>query len=304
MLQASPGPECGLRDRWEDVGRAFELRIGLDLGHHPEPAELLSYLPPDRYVELLTSVGMERKSGCASRAAGATSEPLLWEWERVPGNSESECVDEEKEQGALTTCLDLMEVSGLAHKHPDWSVERRRFWFITNTEDRSLGEDPEARDALGKAWARYAGQARETFRDMGAPVLVAPEIAGGFGIADLVVGDALVEVKITTRPVPPVDEWLRQVLGYLLVDWDDVLGISTLVVYAGWQGVMLTCTVKELLAAASSGTTPRLAELREEFRAAVRPDFATFIRNRKLQQQKRVLRNPRRGTQPRRGGAE
>lgn len=68
-LQASPPVRNAIcpGERWEAVGLAFELRIDLDLAPRPEPAQLLSYLPPDRCVELLTGEGscsraLDRKS--------------------------------------------------------------------------------------------------------------------------------------------------------------------------------------------------------------------------------------------------
>ncbi|MGW1682083.1 hypothetical protein [Saccharopolyspora sp. NPDC002376] len=282
MLQATPGPECGLRERWDDLGRALELRIGLDLCQRPEPSGLLTYLPAKRYAELLSSVGMKRKAARELPAA-ITNDPVLMDWVRAPG---PQPVDEERELRALTACLDLMEVRDLSHNHRDWSVEQRRFWFVAATEGGSLGAEHEARDTLGKAWAQYVVQGREAFHELGDRVLVAPEIASGFGTGDLVVGDALVDIKLTRESAPPVDKWLRQLLGYLLLDWDDVLRIETLAVYAGWQGLMLSCPVNELLTAASSGPTPTLDALREEFRAALRPDFASFITRKRRQRQR------------------
>lgn len=66
-------------ERWEAVGLAFELRIDLDLAPRPEPAQLLSYLPPDRCVELLTGEGSCSRAlsmGCSRlRAPGR---PRRW----------------------------------------------------------------------------------------------------------------------------------------------------------------------------------------------------------------------------------
>ena len=80
------------------------------------------------------------------------------------------------------------------------------------------------------------------------------------------VGRTLVDVKLSRESKPPVDQWLRQLLGYLLLDWDDALRVDTLAVYAAWQGRMLTCSVGQLLKVASPGPAASLTALRNEFR--------------------------------------
>ncbi|MEV5544042.1 hypothetical protein AB0L13_45315 [Saccharopolyspora shandongensis] len=272
LVEAAPGPECGSLERWDDIGRALELRIGLDLGQRPEPWPLLTYLPPERYSELLAAAGFEPRHADGLPSSG-TSDPVLLDWRAA---TRPQSPDDRVEHRALATCLDLMEVERQAHKRPRRAVDQRRSWFAVITEDGSLGGDPEARDALGKAWAQYVEQGRAAFQALGDHVLVAPELAGGFGIADFVVGHTLVDVKLTRKPKPPVDRWLRQLLGYLLLDWDNALRLETLAVYAGWQGRMLTCSVDQLLEAASSGPTPSLTSLRDKFRSVLRNDFDSF----------------------------
>lgn len=273
-LNATPSPEYGSFERCDDVGRALELRIGLDLGRRPEPVGLLTYLPPQRYTDLLLSVGFEPKRAHGLPAVDS-SDPVLWEWSPA---AQRELVGGQEEDRALATCLDLMEVEGLAHKHPNWAIDIRRFWFVAVADDESLGSHPQARSALGRAWEQYAGPGRAAFHHLGSEVCVAPVLGQGFGIADLVVDNALVDIKLARDPDPPVGRWLRQLLGYLLLDWDDVLRLEVLAVYAGWHGKMLTCSVSDLLAAACPGPTPTLTSLRDEFRVVMRSDFESFIR--------------------------
>jgi hypothetical protein len=47
----------------------------------------------------------------------------------------------------------------------------------------------------------------------------APELGGGYGIADFVVGRCLVEVKASFDPVLSIGDWLNQVVAYALLDW-------------------------------------------------------------------------------------
>jgi hypothetical protein len=48
----------------------------------------------------------------------------------------------------------------------------------------------------------------------------------GFGIADLVVGRCLVEIKTVLESAKGLEQWLNQLLGYALLDWFDALYID------------------------------------------------------------------------------
>ncbi|MEU6265554.1 hypothetical protein [Saccharopolyspora shandongensis] len=182
-------PECGVLEGRGEIGRALELRIGLDLGQRPEPSRLLTYLPPDRYSELLAAAGFE-PNRVGRLSSSGSSDPVLLDW-RAAARPQSP--DGHTEHRALATCLDLMEVDGLAHNHPDWTVDKRRSWFTAVTEEGALSDHPEMRDELGVARARYVEQGRAAFHALGERAIIAPELAGGFGIADLVVGHTLVD---------------------------------------------------------------------------------------------------------------
>ncbi len=63
------------------------------------------------------------------------------------------------------------------------------------------------------------------------PALVAtgcsfPELGGGYGVADLVVGRWLIEMKTVFDPAAAMDNWLNEVLAYVLLDWSDALGVD------------------------------------------------------------------------------
>ena len=55
------------------------------------------------------------------------------------------------------------------------------------------------------------------------PGFLEPEIAFGFGRADLVAGRCLVDIKTALDPSRYFEQWLNQVLGYALLDWADIL---------------------------------------------------------------------------------
>ena len=64
-----------------------------------------------------------------------------------------------------------------------------------------------------------------------------PELGGGYGVADLVVGRCLIEKKTVFDPAAAMDNWLNQVLAYVLLDWGDALGVDTISAYLGWQAL-------------------------------------------------------------------
>ena len=86
------------------------------------------------------------------------------------------------------------------------------------------------------------------------------------------------EIKFTRDTEAPVDRWLRQVLGYLLLDWDGLLRVERVIVYAAWQGQMLTCSVDRLLEATSRGSGRNLTEIRDSFRLTMRKELEPFTR--------------------------
>jgi hypothetical protein len=108
---------------------------------------------------------------------------------------------------------------------------------------------------------------------LGRRVVLAPQLAAGFGIADLVIGRCLVEIKTVLEPVENLGRWLNQVLGYALLDWYNILGFDTLAVYLGWQVALISVSLTGLLANASPGPTPSLENLRADFRCAIQADL-------------------------------
>jgi hypothetical protein len=115
-------------------------------------------------------------------------------------------------------------------------------------------------------------------------VILAPELGGGYGVADLVIGRCLVEVKTAFDPATSMGGWLNQVLAYALLDWSDALGVNTIAVYLGWQALLVSESLTRVLAAATAGSTPSLERLRADFRSAMQADmdesFAVRMRQR------------------------
>jgi hypothetical protein len=107
---------------------------------------------------------------------------------------------------------------------------------------------------------------------LGSRVLLEPEIAFGFGRADLVTGRCLVDMKTVLDPSRYLEQWLNQLLGYTLLDWADILCLNAVAIYLGWQVLLLREPITELLAASVPGATPSLEGLPADLRSLIQAD--------------------------------
>jgi hypothetical protein len=266
-LESAQDNPPALRGGHESVGWALEFRLGLDLAHHPARRRELSYLPIERCVELLTAAGFEH-TAIGTLPASGTSDPVLLHWSRT-----HHPVDiDDAQRAALARCLELASFSQPMHRLGNsQTVDARRSLFASTVSEDRHGSDTELLDALACCWAAYLARGRKTLAMLGDRVLVAPELGNGFGVADLVIGRTLVEVKLGTKPTAEaVQKWLRQLLGYVLLDRHNALRLDAVAVYCGWNAGLLTCPLSELLAGAHPGPTLDLTTLRADFHAAFR----------------------------------
>ncbi|USX56229.1 hypothetical protein [Lentzea sp. HUAS12] len=67
--------------------------------------------------------------------------------------------------------------------------------------------------------------------------------------------------------------WLRQLLGYVLLDRFDTFRFDTVAVYCGWDGQVLTWPLPDLLRSAASGAAPTLEGLRADFQKDMREEL-------------------------------
>lgn len=282
-------PDAESRQR---VGLAAEMRIGLDLGEAPAYSGLLSFLPPGEYSALLRAAGFSPDES-PEAAAGGTTDPLLCDWRRAwqPLGSGQE------QRAALDACIEAAGMRNLAPSFSERPVQARRHLlaqirsgFAPARGEGAAGEEDlsghrTAAAGLAHLWEGYLAHGRRQLAGLDTGrVILAPELGGGDGVADLVIGRCLVEVKTALDPAPGMGGWLNQVLAYALLDWSDALCVDTVAVYLGWQALLLTESLSRLLAAATPGPTPSLDVLRAEFRTAMQADidksFAVRMRQR------------------------
>ncbi len=273
-------PLTGGRD---DVGWALELCIELDLASTPPRLPELSHLPVERCTALLTAAGFERAGALHS---AETTDPVLQHWKRT----HHQIVINERQKSIFSACLDLASFcQPMHHWGVHRTVEERRALFASavalGNEENNVGHQTELIDALIHCWNVYLSQGRRALLGLGEKVVVAPELAHGYGVADLVIGQALVEIKLAIEPTTDdMAAWLRQLLGYVLLDQHDTFRFDTVSVYCAWSGKLLTCPLPEILTAASPGRTPSLEHLRIEFHKALHDELEGYVAWKERQQ--------------------
>jgi hypothetical protein len=100
------------------------------------------------------------------------------------------------------------------------------------------------------------------------PTFVGSPDVGGAD-ADLIVDGCLIDIKASVQPnIQPY--WLRQLAGYVLLDYADEHHIHSVGIYMARQGTLLTWPLDEFLAALTGDAHVSLSGLRGEFRALCR----------------------------------
>jgi hypothetical protein len=91
---------------------------------------------------------------------------------------------------------------------------------------------------------------------------------------------SLVDVKLAVEPTDDdVATWLRQLLGYVLLDRFNNLHLEAVAVYCAWHRQLLTYPLPALLASAGLGPARNLESLRTDFYEALREaldDYAAW----------------------------
>jgi hypothetical protein len=87
--------------------------------------------------------------------------------------------------------------------------------------------------------------------------------------ADLIVDGCLLEVKTTTNAARTVRESLRQLLGYVLLDYSDHYQIREVGFYLARQAVIVRWPLEQFLRSISGGGSSPLPDLRKRFQEVV-----------------------------------
>jgi hypothetical protein len=255
------------------LGHAAEMRIGLDLAGAPGYWDLLSCLPGEDLRALLHGAGYT-EARYEHVADTGTQDPLLVQWVRSSHPIASGGTQHE----ALAACWDAALARDLVQTLGNYSVEIRRSYLVhvrdaLGGSDRAAIARESALGGLSHLWDGYLRHGRKQLIGLGERILLAPQLAAGFGIADLVAGRTLVEIKTVLEPAGHFGQWLNQLLGYILLDWFNALCLDAVALYLSWQAILTPASITDILTAATTGPTPSIDSLRAEFRQASQADL-------------------------------
>ena len=86
--------------------------------------------------------------------------------------------------------------------------------------------------------------------------------------ADLIVDGTLIDIKTTVNPrIEP--DWIRQLLGYVLLDYSDRHQISSIGLYMARQGILFEWGLEDVIGGLSYGGAADIKSLREQFKTEV-----------------------------------
>jgi hypothetical protein len=100
-----------------------------------------------------------------------------------------------------------------------------------------------------------------------------PTFAGSLDVggadADLIIGGCLLDIKTTVK-IGFRSDWLYQLLGYVLLDYDNEYCIHEVALYFARQGVLLRWPLDKFLPLVTNQKAPSLGEMRRQFQHAIR----------------------------------
>ena len=100
-------------------------------------------------------------------------------------------------------------------------------------------------------------------------VICGPEFAGSHAVggadADLIVGSCLYDVKTSVDPRKRLPSHLRQLIGYVLLDWDDEYALQQAGFYFSRQATFVSWPLSKLLSGCTGSATATLPNLRNHF---------------------------------------
>jgi hypothetical protein len=258
-------PELSRVYPWTAVGTALDYRLRFRFVV-PPAAALIAYLGAQSISDFL---------GDRKCRAEAIVEQLVQQIHSlsIGANVPPQNAQREIELARLCYALSLFDPAFRASNalRADWPAVQ----FVTRGDFESFlhaSTDAVSNDCV--ALASLAFQ-RFPFNSLPCIGLVNPSFAGSLSVggadADLVINGLLVDLK-TTSKTGTAGADLMQIIGYLLLDWEDSAGIYQLGLYYTRHGVLASWSADDLVDIASRGRY-NVSTLRSLFKR----EFARYI---------------------------
>jgi hypothetical protein len=245
-LRSLPGQPLHLASHlYRGLGTLFELLVGLDLAATPPRSELLDFLDDTDRAALLSGLGYHR-------ATTGT-------WQR-PRPCQPPADDNQK--AALRILAGLDTAIEVHFHNPRMPSAQRRTLMAALAQYGVPRQTDALMPGLVSLWDTHLRHGRRHLASLGALAAVAPVLAPGYGVADLIVGTTLIDIKVLTHPADELDGCLDQLLFYLILDHQDTYRLTDLGIYLGWQGGLLTTPLHNITGLPDR---LRLADLRADF---------------------------------------
>jgi hypothetical protein len=246
------------------LGRAIELRVGLDLACEPVYTDLVLALPDGEAEPLWAAIGLTADVAGRYRRLSDRVRTLH------QGNAESEIL-------ALHQCLRLARVEDIQHQFGRRSElnDPKLRWLFDHLNGMAI--EPANTNALISLWEVYLKYGRAELLQLGQPVTIRPRFADGFAVGDLIAGRTLIDVKLAADTTGKLPSWLDQVVGYALCDTPDQHQLEAVGIYHAREGFLKTWQLTDLLNL-MSGRPIALHEVRRGFEVPLREEQATIAR--------------------------
>jgi hypothetical protein len=250
---ALPAPGESANDSWL-IGAAFDYRVRFYFESVParswvahDGAELLAVASPSSVMAPLSHGFFQELYGLLDRI-----------------NPVGNRLEQSEEELLARYCIVLAHLesvyrSGLGNRSP--------LRLLRPDGDTAgalaLATSSQVADLCRLSWAFYE-EAADLLREEATcnPVFDGSSDVGGAD-ADLIVGDCLFELKTATRAQPSqMRRWLRQLVGYMLLDYGDSLGIRRVAVYSARHRCFVFFPLVELLGCGEQELGQVLAEQR------------------------------------------
>ncbi len=165
----------------------------------------------------------------------------------------------------VLACLEQVFRAGALPGNPLFAEARGTVPALLHTADQAVVDD-----LCSLSWAFY--EDHEGLLDR--PTVLNPTFDGSLDVggadADLIVEGCLLDIKARVGPRLLQGDDLRQLLGYVLLDYSDRYEMEEVGVYFVRQRALLRWPLGDLLTSLADGEAPPLNELRDRFSSAIR----------------------------------